>query len=43
MIWSPLQWSRPAWDLVFIVDFTLTAILLRAGSYSPGFTPIPKR
>src|SRR5438876_3970702 len=28
MIWSPLQWSRPAWDLIFIVDFTLTAILL---------------
>jgi len=28
MIWSPLQWSRPAWDLVFIVDFTLTAIFL---------------
>lgn len=28
MIWSPLQWSRPAWDFVFIVDFTLTAILL---------------
>jgi membrane-bound metal-dependent hydrolase YbcI (DUF457 family) len=28
MIWSPLQWSRPAWDLVFIVDFMLTAILL---------------
>ncbi len=28
MIWSPLDWSRPAWDLVFIVDFTLTAILL---------------
>jgi len=28
MIWSPLKWSRPAWDLVFIVDFTLTAILL---------------
>src|SRR6516225_8992895 len=22
MIWSPLQWSRPAWDLIFIVDFT---------------------
>ncbi|MGB2900745.1 MAG: metal-dependent hydrolase, partial [Candidatus Acidiferrum sp.] len=22
MIWSPLKWSRPAWDLVFIVDFT---------------------
>src|SRR5260370_41569172 len=28
MIWSQLQWSRPAWDLIFIVDFTLTAILL---------------
>jgi len=28
MIWSPLEWSRPAWDLVFIVDFTLTGILL---------------
>src|SRR5262249_42803143 len=28
MIWSPLDWSRPAWDLVFIVDFTLTGILL---------------
>ena len=28
MIWSPLDWSRPAWDLIFIVDFTLTGILL---------------
>jgi membrane-bound metal-dependent hydrolase YbcI (DUF457 family) len=28
MIWSPLERSRPAWDLVFIVDFTLTAIFL---------------
>src|SRR5207302_9726961 len=28
MIWSPLEWSRPAWDLIFIVDFTLTAICL---------------
>jgi len=27
MIWSPLNWSRPAWDLLFIVDFTLTALL----------------
>src|SRR5437016_11594365 len=27
-IWSPLEWSRPAWDLIFIVDFTLTAIVL---------------
>jgi len=28
MIWSPLAWSRPAWDIIFIVDFTFTAILL---------------
>ena len=28
MIWSPLAWSRPAWDMVFIVDFTLSGILL---------------
>ena len=28
MIWSPVEWSRPAWDLLFIVDFTFTAVLL---------------
>ena len=28
MIWSPLKWARPAWDLIFIIDFTLVAILL---------------
>src|SRR4030081_3846286 len=28
MIWSPLKWSRPAWDLIFIVDFTFTGMLL---------------
>jgi membrane-bound metal-dependent hydrolase YbcI (DUF457 family) len=28
MIWSPLKWSRPAWDLVFIIDLTFTALLL---------------
>jgi membrane-bound metal-dependent hydrolase YbcI (DUF457 family) len=28
MIWSPLDWSRPAWDLLFIVDFSFTGILL---------------
>jgi membrane-bound metal-dependent hydrolase YbcI (DUF457 family) len=28
MVWSPLSWSRPAWDLLFIVDFTMTGILL---------------
>ena len=28
MIWSPLGWDRPAWDILFIVDFSFTAILL---------------
>jgi membrane-bound metal-dependent hydrolase YbcI (DUF457 family) len=28
MVWSPVKWSRPAWDLIFIVDFTFTGILL---------------
>lgn len=28
MIWSPLDWSRPAWDILFIVDFTFTALVL---------------
>ncbi|HYK38730.1 MAG TPA: metal-dependent hydrolase, partial [Candidatus Eremiobacteraceae bacterium] len=28
MVWSPLEWSRPAWDLLFIVDFAFTGILL---------------
>ena len=28
MIWSPVKWTRPAWDLIFIIDFTLSAILL---------------
>jgi len=28
MIWSPLEWSRPAWDILFIVDFLFSSILL---------------
>ena len=28
MIWSPVQWSRPAWDLIFIIDLTFSGILL---------------
>ena len=28
MAWSPLKWSRPAWDLIFIVDFTFTGLML---------------
>jgi membrane-bound metal-dependent hydrolase YbcI (DUF457 family) len=28
MIWSPLRWSRPAWDVIFIIDLTFTAFVL---------------
>ena len=28
MVWSPLRYSRPAWDWIFILDLTLTAIAL---------------
>jgi membrane-bound metal-dependent hydrolase YbcI (DUF457 family) len=28
MIWSPISRARPAWDILFIVDFTFAAILL---------------
>jgi membrane-bound metal-dependent hydrolase YbcI (DUF457 family) len=28
MLWSPLRYSRPAWDWVFIIDLTLTGIAL---------------
>lgn len=28
MIWSPLSYSRAAWDLVFIIDIALTGIVL---------------
>ena len=28
MVWSPLKYSRVAWDWVFIIDLTLTAIAL---------------
>ena|SRR5437870_4635029 len=28
MVWSPVEWSQPAWDLLFIVDFSFTGILL---------------
>jgi membrane-bound metal-dependent hydrolase YbcI (DUF457 family) len=28
MVWAPLRYSRPAWDWVFILDLTLTAIAL---------------
>jgi len=28
MIWSPLDYSRPAWDWIFILDLTLTSLAL---------------
>ncbi len=28
MVWSPLSRARPAWDTIFIVDFTMSALLL---------------
>jgi membrane-bound metal-dependent hydrolase YbcI (DUF457 family) len=28
MIWSPWKWSRPSWDLIFIVDFSFSAMVL---------------
>src|ERR1700676_4267620 len=28
MVWSPLKYSRPAWDWLFIIDLTLTALAL---------------
>lgn len=28
MVWSPVRYSRPAWDWVFIVDLNVTAIAL---------------
>src|ERR1700722_4502055 len=41
MVWSPLRYSRPAWDWIFIIDLTLTGIAvvpqLAAGGYrEPG-------
>ncbi|HTC61227.1 MAG TPA: metal-dependent hydrolase [Candidatus Saccharimonadales bacterium] len=28
MVWSPVRYSRPAWDLIFILDLTVTSIAL---------------
>ena len=28
MVWSPIRYSRPAWDWIFIVDLNVTAIAL---------------
>ncbi len=28
MVWSPLNYARPAWDWLFIIDLTLTSLAL---------------
>lgn len=28
MVWSPLRYTRPAWDWIFIIDLTLTGLAL---------------
>ncbi len=28
MVWSPFDRARPAWDIIFIIDFTMTALVL---------------
>jgi membrane-bound metal-dependent hydrolase YbcI (DUF457 family) len=28
MIWAPFSWARPAWDLIFIIDLTVSGIVL---------------
>ena len=39
MVWSPVKWSRPAWDLIFIIiDFTLTRDSSRYPRSSRGST-----
>lgn len=38
MIWSPLEWSRPAWDMIFIVDFTVSGILLAPQLLAWGYS-----
>ena len=40
MVWSPLNYSRPAWDLVFIVDLTFTSLALMPQLASWAFRPL---
>jgi membrane-bound metal-dependent hydrolase YbcI (DUF457 family) len=28
MIWTPINWSRPAWDLLFIIDFAFSTVVV---------------
>jgi membrane-bound metal-dependent hydrolase YbcI (DUF457 family) len=42
MIWSPLEWTRPAWDILFIVDFTFSAILLAPQWLAWAYSDAPR-
>jgi len=39
MVWSPLNYSRPAWDLVFYRGFTFTSLALSRQLASWAFPP----
>ena len=40
MVWSPVNYSRAAWDLVFIVDLTFTALALMPQLAAWAFRPL---
>ncbi len=40
MVWSPLNYSRPAWDLVFILDLTFTSLALMPQLAAWAFRPL---
>ncbi len=40
MVWSPLNYSRPAWDLIFIVDLTFTSLALMPQLAAWAFRPL---
>ena len=40
MVWSPLNYSRVAWDLVFIVDLTFTSLALMPQLAAWAFRPL---
>jgi membrane-bound metal-dependent hydrolase YbcI (DUF457 family) len=40
MVWSPLNYSRVAWDVLFIVDLTLTSLALMPQLAAWAFRPL---
>jgi membrane-bound metal-dependent hydrolase YbcI (DUF457 family) len=40
MVWSPVNYSRVAWDLIFIVDLTFTALALMPQLAAWAFRPL---